>query len=172
MKRLHAAPIALAILVVLVPAAVLAKGAPVPTWSQHLTKGRFTALRPFGGNAVLDKETGLVWEQSPDASTRTWVDALAHCYQREVGARKGWRLPTLEELASLVDASQADPSLPVGHAFANVQSAAYWSATTSAGDTANAWYVHFGSGGVDFLGKSASERVWCVRGGQGIDGVQ
>ncbi|MBI4490502.1 MAG: DUF1566 domain-containing protein [Deltaproteobacteria bacterium] len=101
-------------------------------------------------------------------------NALAHCYEREVGGRIGWRLPTIEELASLVDPNNPDgnPDLPAGHPFDNVQSSSYWSATTLANDTGNAWFVFFGNGSVGFGDKTSSLFVWCVRGGQGIDGAQ
>ena len=129
----------------------------------------------FGGAAVLDKETGLVWEQSPSIPKVTgWTDALAHCYRREVGGGKGWRLATIEELASLVDPNNptGDPDLPPGHPFSNVQSSSYWSATTVASDASGAWIVGFGNGVVNGDGKRVSLHVWCLRGGQGIDGVQ
>jgi len=54
----------------------------------------------------------------------------------------------------------------------NVQSILYWSATTDASDIDNAWGVGFTSGSVNSTPKSDEKRVWCVRGGQGIDGVQ
>jgi hypothetical protein len=126
---------------------------------------------------ILDKETGRVWEKSPNTSARTWFDALGDCYNLEVGGgriggRKGWRLPTIEELASLVDTSQSAPTLPAGHPFENVQSSFYWSAITFASSTNSAWVVNFSTGGVLGGTKSLSLFVWCVRGGQGIDGVQ
>ena len=175
MKRLYSILIAMTMLVIFVPAAALAAGASgFPTWSQHFTKGRFTVLPLFGRAAVLDKETGLVWEQSPDTGTFTWISALIHCYQLEVGGRKGWRLPTIEEVASLVDTSQPAPTLPAGHPFENVRSSFYWSATTTAGSTGSAWGVSLSNGNVFFVDKTLGsvDFVWCVRGGQGIDGVQ
>ena len=106
-------------------------------------------LNQFGKAAVLDKETGRVWEQSPDGvNIRTWVDALTHCYQKTVGGRKGWRVPTIEELTSLVEPGNppGGPDLPPGHPFDNVQSSDYWSATTDAHNTGGAWGVGFGDG--------------------------
>ena len=72
----------------------------------------------------------------------TWGDAISHCYRLEVGGRRGWRLPTIEELASLVDTSQPAPTLPAGNPFSNVQSFVYWSATTTH-NTSVAWNVNF-----------------------------
>lgn len=91
---------------------------------------RFTCL--FGETVVRDNETGLVWERDPDPNIRIWTSAIIHCATREVGGRKGWQLPLREQLASLVDTSNANPALPTGHPFLNVQPANYWSASTLA----------------------------------------
>ena len=88
--------------------------------------------------AVLDRETGLVWEKSPDPELKTWEQACTHCYQKELAGRKGWRLPTIDELSSLVDTSNLSPSLPAGCPFTGVQSYFYWSATTDADHEENA----------------------------------
>src|SRR5438093_6447623 len=107
-----------------------------PSWDQtlpcptHASCPRFTVLTNFNSDAVLDRETGLVWEQTPDTNGQTWFEAQTNCNQRPVGNRRGWRLPTVQELASLVDPNQSNPALPPGHPFSNVQSNVYWSATT------------------------------------------
>ena len=136
-------------------------------------------LDDFAGAAVLDRETGLVWEQSPETApnpttTQTGLSAQSSCNVRTVGGRKGWRLPTVEELTRLIDPNNpgGNPDLPPGHPFSNVQSSDYWSATTLADDTSFAWVVNLFHGDVDNVVKSTSVLVWCVRGGQGIDGVQ
>ena len=138
-----------------------------PAWYRKLSAlERFQLV--LGRAAVLDKETGLVWEKSPDATMRNWIDAIAYAYTKEVGGRKGWRLPTIEELASLIDTTQQHPSLPSGHPFTNVQTI-YWSSTTNVYNTSTAWYVNFYSGNMDKFGKDYSNYVWCVRGGHGYD---
>ena len=170
MNRLYSI---LIVIVALFVFASLADAKP-PFWDDQINNpGRFQKLKEFSDAAVLDKETGLVWEQSPDTTQRTWVDALSHCTQKTVGGRKGWRLPTIEELASLVDPNNptGDPDLPLGHPF-NVQSNVYRSATTFAGDSSIAWSMRFDNGSVSsgFL-KTDTLFVLCVRGGQGIDGA-
>jgi phage baseplate assembly protein gpV len=176
MKKHYSILIVMVTLIGFLPVAALAAGASgFPTWSQHLTKGRFTVLPLFGSAAVLDKETGLVWEKQPSTGVGDWFNRLSRCYTLEVGGRKGWRVPTIEELASLVDTSNSSPTLPTGHPFTLTsaqEDGFYWSATTRASNTSGAWGVDFNDGAVFNFDKSNNIFVWCVRGGQGIDGVQ
>ena len=152
-----------------------------PTWSQKLdsTNGdasgcgssRFECV--LDGEAVLDKETGLVWERSPDTTEKTWISACSHCYDKLVGNRKGWRLPTAEELASLIDkdGDGTGKYLPNGHPFIGVQPWDYWSSTTTPDTPGSAWGIFFGGGSVGYVGKSdiLNCYAWCVRGGHGHD---
>ncbi len=142
-------------------------------WSQRIDSAkRFTVLSAFGGQAVLDGETGLVWQQAPSATSFTWSSAQFHCNSEETGGRRGWRLPALQELASLVDATDLSPDLdlPPGHPFDNVQTAQYWSSTASADFANGAWYVDFSDDGeVGEDAKTTSLRTWCVRTGAGSD---
>ncbi len=140
------------------------------SWSQILPAAeRFELV--MGGAGVLDKETALVWEQSP-AGFMTWFTALSHCFTKKTDGRGGWRMPTIEELHSLVDPTQNDPPLPSGHLFStNVQSSGYWSSTTNPSGILNpeARTVIFSSGFVFSNSKANNGFVWCVRGGQGYD---
>jgi hypothetical protein len=146
-----------------------------PSWDQTLPAAtRFIVLTNMSSQAVLDRETGLVWEQAPDApTTYTWSDVQAsfHCNRSTVGGRQGWRLPTIQELASLIDPTVPSPGpmLPAGHPFTNVQDAGYWSATTFASNTSLARIVPLSNGHAVGVDKTASLFVWCVRGGQGGD---
>jgi hypothetical protein len=115
------------------------------------------------GTAAVDAQTGLIWEQEPDRFHGTWMEAAAHCRERAVGNHRGWRIPTVKELSSLVDASQRDPALPPGHPFSNVRSAIYWSGTPSDTDEMVAWHVSFFTGEAVTDQKSQTRRVWCVR---------
>ncbi len=137
-----------------------------PTWSQKLpVADRFELV--LDGAAVLDKETGLVWEQSPSTVDRPWTGAKFDCLKKKVGGRGGWHLPTVEGLHSLVDGLQSNPSLPSGYDdfFTNVKSDFYWTSTTTVTVFASAYYVDFYNGGVDSDAKTVEFFVWCVRGG-------
>jgi uncharacterized protein DUF1566 len=159
----------------------------MPAWDQTLacttlsTCPRFIVLSNMNSEAVLDRETGLVWERSPDPTPRIWSEAHVNfqngCSVKTVGNRNGWRLPTVQELSSLMDRTvpPPGPTLPPGHPFSNVQTSnRYWSATsfdslaiTPGGNFA--YRVDFGIGNVGVGGKGALLFVWCVRGGQGVD---
>jgi Protein of unknown function (DUF1566) len=120
-----------------------------PSWDQKLqcdtqaTCPRFIVLSNWNNEAVLDRESGLVWDKTPDQFfLGPWLDAQVHCNARIVGSRAGWRLPALQELGSLLDPSAPAPlHLPAGHPFINIRTdAPYWSATSFARDTsASAW---------------------------------
>jgi len=129
---------------------------------------RFVILPAFNSEAVLDKKTGLVWERSPQTTSARWTVAHRTCIEKNVGGQKGWRLPSLEELTSLVDPSIAPPgpTLPPGHPFLTVQSTVYWSATRVDEDARGSWAVHFGlGGGTTFINWAHSVQSWCVRDG-------
>jgi hypothetical protein len=135
-----------------------------PTWSRTLPADKRFKL-VMEGAAVLDKETGLVWERSPDPTkTDDWYSVIDYCYQLEVGGRKGWHLPTIAQLASLVDTTQSNPSLPNNHPFINIQST-YWSTTQYAPVSAGIWVVDFDNGAM-YGSEGEPNAAWCVRGGQ------
>ena len=143
--------------------ALLMDQAPATSAQTSPPSDRFTLV--MGGDAVADKKTGLLWEQSPDLIHDTWSASVARCQTKSVGGQKGWRAPSVEELKSLIDASQTDPALPEGHPFSNIKSEIYWSATPSKSDDIVAWQVSFFTGEPVTDQKSGTRRIWCVLGG-------
>ncbi len=169
MKTLCAALVGLVGLLFVAPMAV----ADPPSWDDQINRpSRFRVLGEFLDEAVLDKETGLVWERFPLSvpNPSSWLDAQVMCNTKTVGRRKGWRLPTIQELASLIDPTipPPGPTLPPGNPFVAL-SVVYWSATTNAFDIGSAWVATFLNGNVLVQGKGSTFQVWCVRGGQGVD---
>jgi hypothetical protein len=137
-------------------------------WDKNLpSASRFTVLAAFGGAAVRDNNTGLVWEQTADGTTRTQPEATVYCASKTVGGTFGWRLPSVVELSSALDSSVPNFSPPV---FNGVNGNIFWSATTNAAIPTQAWTVSFSGGGVvhSFV-KGTSSWVWCVRGPMNAD---
>jgi hypothetical protein len=151
----------------------------VPSWDQTLPAAtRFIVLTNMNSEAVLDRETGIVWQMSPNNAQTTWLGAHVTCNTVFTGDRGGWRLPTLQELTSLIDTSVPfpGPTLPPGHPFTAVATdVAYWSATIFHNNTGTlplnaAWGANFADGAAApaAAAKTSVFRVWCVRGGQGV----
>jgi Protein of unknown function (DUF1566) len=155
------------------------------SWDKQLSASRrFIVLEAFGGAAVLDKETGLVWERTPGdlngdgllnaSDDKNWSNALYHCTSKVVGNRRGWRLPTVQELASLLDPSvqSPGPQLSPGHPFeiGGPGAPAFWTASTYVLNPAGAFLISFVNGLTPAPDKATGAFfVWCVRGGQGVD---
>lgn len=146
--------------------------ASAPTWHQLLTTDRFQLV--MNDEAVLDRETGLVWDKSPATSVNDWTSALTQCYNRLVGGRLGWRLPTVEEISTLIEKNNSSPALPTNHPFTDIQATngldRYWTISTTAWKTDHAWFVTFSNGTLNSAVKSTTTHYhWCVRGGKGYD---
>ncbi|GFO55745.1 hypothetical protein GMSM_27520 [Geomonas sp. Red276] len=167
-------------LVIFSPAAVYAKDKdfdgppshhdcrrPAENWSQILPGSeRFVVV--LNGAGVLDKETGLVWQRSPDAPTWDWNGARAQCASIEIGGRLGWHLPTVEQLTSLIDRTSTNGRMvPEDNPFGLVRVRhPYWTASPYPGAPGYSMRVDFADGTT--LGAAVTElfHVWCVRGGQ------
>ena len=151
-------------------------------WDRNLPiTSRFTVLTDFGGAAVRDNNTGLVWEQAPLDFQMTWTEAIQFCLNRSTGGPRGWRLPSIVELLSLINGNSPPPA----NVFTGVLTANYWSATTVAWFPEEtvaephemAWKAIFSDGHVTREGKKAflpggevpKARAWCVRGGMNAD---
>jgi hypothetical protein len=124
----------------------------------------------MGGEAVLDKQTGLTWAKNADLAggTKPWQEAVKFCQNLEIGNQKGWRLPTKEELITILDTSQSHPALPDGHPFKNVASVpptGYWTGTTYEGNSNNAYLISLSVGRVSDDLKLFDVRIWPVLGG-------
>ena len=138
---------------------------------------RYTVVSngPDGGTVepiVQDKVTGLMWQQtvpanpcpSDGAGVCTWPDAQAYCAALSYGGLStGWRLPTVNELQSIVDFSQYNPAID-GTGFPGSAANLFWTNTPAQGDagTGLAWSIWFydGSAGANSTGNGYSVR--CV----------
>jgi len=144
-----------------------------PSWDQTFpSASRFMILSNFASAAILDRETGLVWERTPETAVVDWFNALVACAGRTTGGRKAWRLPSLHELQSLIDPSVPfpGPTLPAGHPFQTSTYLFFWTGTSTGTPPNLAWGVWFGMGEVNMYVKDGTPnpnitlRAWCVRG--------
>ncbi len=126
----------------------------------------------MGGEAVLDKQTGLTWARNVDLAggTKSFQEAVRFCQNLVIGNRKGWRLPTKGELITILDTSRSLPALPDGHPFENYggrthMKSSYWTGTTYEGNSNSAYYISISYGAVRDELKIFDYRIWPVLGG-------
>lgn len=124
---------------------------------------------------VRDNVTGLIWEAKTDEvgihnkdNSYLWqgaqdifIKALNHA---AFGGYSDWRLPTLEEMATVVNQSCLLPTINTTY-FPNTVSSHYWSSNTLVFYTSSAWTVTFERGQASWDGKSSEHYVRAVRGG-------
>jgi hypothetical protein len=141
---------------------------PAPTtgsahWVDHLsiTAAEVAPVRfEDRGGTIFDHKTGLQWEKAT-GNRMTWQQAMDR--KLTLDGHSDWRLPTIEELFSIVDFERHDPACdPV---FA-AQSDFYWSSSTYQGTPTGAWYVYFSSGDTNALLKTGGYYVRAVRAGK------
>ena len=121
------------------------------------------------GETALDRLTGLTWDLRADLAGKpvTWAEAFRLADQANASSLHGradWRIPNINELESLVDASRYSPALPAGHPFTHAGES-YVSSTNSAfePDWCMALHLHKGAVGVGHK-KSGRYLAWLTAG--------
>jgi hypothetical protein len=142
-----------------------------------------------GNGTVTDNLTGLIWLKNANCfDSQTWVTALnaannladdpasttTDCGLSDGSVAGDWRLPNVKELQSLIDFGFVNPALSnaagtgqytaTDCAFSGVQSTPYWSSTTTAFTSDDAWVVPGGGLTVGDGFKGGIALVWPVRG--------
>ena len=140
-------------------------------------------------SCVQDNQTGLIWEVKTAANkddTFRWggLTAIGRDAPTQFGvyddgwnalvtsSNSGsglcgftdWRVPTLQELSSLVHYGEAGYTID-SHYFPHAVAHLYWSASPYAVDSSSAWQLVFGNGGDGADFRDNSKRVRLVRTG-------
>lgn len=103
------------------------------------------------GSCVADAVTGLQWQAAAQAAD-TLADAQAHVAPANAAGLCGhddWRLPSTQELLSLVDAG-VTTGARIDAVFTGAPAAAFWAAEAAAVDTRAQWLVDFASGAASY----------------------
>jgi hypothetical protein len=139
---------------------------------------------------VTDRLTGLMWTRDanlmltrdPEFDTNQWVDGainwqhaldyIALLNSENYLGHNDWRMPNRNEMTSLVDMGRTYPAMPEQYPFTNLigfnYDLSYWTSTTRADETDQAWIMWFtdgmmgGGNRLQYL-KTADWHVWPVR---------
>lgn len=131
-----------------------------PSWKEAGSR-----LSPITANTVIDRYSGRIWQQADDNIARNWVDANNYCQGLELDGYSDWRLPTVYELASIVDYKEDKPMLT--NIFLG-QPDNYWTSTYLAGTNSVAWAISFDTGVINRHPTFSNLfYVRCTRGGPG-----
>jgi hypothetical protein len=113
-------------------------------------------------DTVQDNRTGLIWQRA-SSETMTRSDALNYCSGLSLAGTSDWRLPTINELLSIVDDTRSFPAIDPS-AFPSTESDHFWtSSPLASASEIGAWYVHFSYGTSGYSNTSSAYRVRCVR---------
>ena len=105
-----------------------------------------------GDGTILDKATGLMWQKSGSSGAKLWKRARTYVKQLNKGfaGYSDWRLPTVEELASLLRKDKTNGRHK--DALFGTKQKACWSSDQGpvfGGSTSNppqVWHVNFREG--------------------------
>lgn len=119
-----------------------------------------------GEHVVTDHATDLMWQQSGEAKLITWDDAQRYVQtlnQQQHGGYSDWRLPVVEELASLLEPAEINDGTHLDPLF-DPKVKWCWSADKVANSLGtSAWIVHFSHGNVSYRYVRSLLQVRAVR---------
>ncbi|MCI5192165.1 MAG: DUF1566 domain-containing protein [Candidatus Electrothrix sp. AU1_5] len=141
-----------------------------------------------GDGTITDTDTGLMWKRCLEglsgvnceegkAERYTWDEAVKRFKNVEYAGYADWRLPTIDELKTLVYCSKgknkegyckggsAVPTINQ-QAFPNAEASYVWSGSPYANNSDYAWVVDFINGDSNYDGRFNNVAVRLVRGGQ------
>ena len=107
---------------------------------------------------------GLMWQDNKDTLTvqKDWDGAMKYCKDLELVGFTDWRLPTKDELFSILDKART-PIIKKDFEYTATDD--YWSASPHSSNINYVWYVSFHYGFQSSSSKESNHYVRCVRGG-------
>jgi len=127
--------------------------------------------------AAVDRFSGLMWE-GQEASSKSYSQGVAYCGKLDLLGFDDWKVPTAEELFSLINSTIYVSSwVGAGYSgtsyyapggsftrFPGIKADSFWSSTQSVSSPESNWIVDFGTGKINYKNRSHNiKHVKCVR---------
>ncbi len=112
---------------------------------------------------VLDKKNAIYWQDNlfTQKSSEDWDDAVEYCDKLVLNTMDKWRLPTFNELLSIVDYGRVHPAInPI---FDYVNEGTYWTSVDFSASPSRAWTIDFRTGKTYYSYKTTNHTVRCVK---------
>ncbi|MCP4752939.1 MAG: DUF1566 domain-containing protein, partial [Proteobacteria bacterium] len=99
-----------------------------------------------GDGTITDNRTYLLWQQQDNNTKFTLSAASVYCAELGLGGKINWRLPSIHELATILDLGSYDPA--INNVFTGTNSSDYWSSTSYTAGDGLSWLIDFSDGSV------------------------
>ncbi len=153
----------------------------IPIYIHLDSKGKEIGHAPLKAHCVIDKSTGLVWElKTPDDGIHSaknnyrwggsgaekigtiffddWDSLIKGSNKEKLCGFSDWRVPTIEELKTLVVASEQGLKIDTQYFF-DTKDSAYWSSSAYVNYPEHAQTVHFGNGNSHYYNGFKGDRL-------------
>jgi len=128
-----------------------------------LTHSTLFANETNKSSVVTDKKHAIYWQDNlfTEKSSEDWDDAVEYCDKLVLNSIDTWRLPTFNELLSIVDYTRVNPAInPI---FDYVNEGTYWTSRDFSASSSRAWTIDFRTGKTYYSYKTTNHAVRCVK---------
>lgn len=115
-------------------------------------------------NIILDTKTNFLWQDTKDVSSvkRNFKEASSYCKSLEIDGVKGWELPNMKKLFTIVDTKKYNPT--IDKSFKYIAPDTHWTSRLFAtGGTSDAYTISFQTG--SFFRRNMEDKYYlrCVK---------
>ena len=111
---------------------------------EKMPLGNLTSSSVSGDSIVEDSVTGFMWQGTYPSQRKTWSEASQYCGSLTYAGYSDWRLPNINELASIVSYEQSNPASE----FPDMPVRYFWSSTFYAYDSTHVLGINFKNGDI------------------------
>ena len=128
----------------------------------HYQVGRYTKYSRKN-DIVTDNITGLMWQDDKEGIGvfKSWKDAKSHCLSLSLGGYSDWRLPTVEELETIILYGTSNSALD---RIFNPTYSTFWTSTINPISSREAWTLNFYNREDSWSSITSENATRCVRG--------